>query len=769
MKSNYYKTICFGASLLAFIFQPVLGQEDDEIFELNPYSVLEEEGGYMASTTISGTGMRTSLMNIPMSINVITAEFLEDSLTHEMVEALDYNSSITQTGRVGNAGSRPATFALRGFRNRNLLVDGVTGGLSIPTQLIDRIEVVKGPNTLYGQSDPGGLVNIITKVPTAVDGGRVSARIGDNGWIQGTLDITTHAMDGKLGLRFMAEHKRTDGWRWVDGNQLNFAGVSGTYDFTENAQGFFLISRNEEQGFPTERATWSFERIATDLNGDGDFDDSTGVGGITEATARYNNTFIPREFVTSTPDNRFELNNDFLTLGFRIAITERHNLQYKHNFYDSENIVSFREFNTFQSYDETDDKRADVNHTINRGTAKDIVHTINDIIDFDTGDVRHQLLLGIRKSERINGELGDYRLRERGVTGGIRESDRLDQLEADTGKVFRRWLHKSDIDNNVPIWNDDVPSWEEQLTYGLRSNNTHKSFQDIDTLYATDNIFFMEDRLNILAGIRHIAIKQHTVALGGAQRGLAIDESDTNFQLGGVYRINPNLSAYVNLADAFEANTLVDPDTGDFYTPITSEAVELGLKFTDLFDGRLGGSATIFQINKDNVVRSDYNPVTFISDRAFTSDESKGFELEFFIAPVENWDMVLAYTYLDAEVSGALNPVLTGLRLEGAAPHRATFFNSYTFDDGPMEGLRIGGGVVWADGPIQQFGTAPNELVTEDGYTTYDLFARYPTMIGDQPVTFGINLDNAFDEFFVRSRAATNQARQIVLSATFDL
>jgi iron complex outermembrane receptor protein len=225
----------------------------------------------------------------------------------------------------------------------------------------------------------------------------------------------------------------------------------------------------------------------------------------------------------------------------------------------------------------------------------------------------------------------------------------------------------------------------------------------------------------------------------------------------------------VNLADAFEANTRVDPDTGDFFAPVESQAVELGLKFTDLFDGRLGGSVTIFQINKDNVVRTDYNPVTYISDRAFTNDESKGFELELFIAPVKNWDMVLGYTYLDAEVATALNPVLQGLRLEGAAPHRLTFFNKYTFDDGPMEGLRIGGGLVWADGPIQQFGTAPNELVVEDGYTTIDLFARYPTMIGDQPVTFGVNIDNVTDEFFVRSRAATNQARQIVFSATFDL
>ena len=760
MKTNYYKTLCFSASILALGLQPVLGQEDDEIYELNPFSVEEDKSGYSSTVTISGTGMRTSLMNVPMSINVITSEFLEDSLTHEFIEALDYNSSITQTGRSGNNNARPAQFSLRGFRNRNILVDGVTGGAHVPVQLIDRIEVVKGPNTLYGQSDPGGLVNVITKTPLAEDGGRISTRIGDNGWIQGTADVTMHAMNGKLGLRVMAEHKETDGWRWVDGHQLNFQGVSGNFQFSEQTVGSFMISKNTLSGFPSERATWSFERIPTDLNGDGDFDDAV-PGGIKESTARYNNTFIPKEYVTSTNGNGFDLDNDFLSLGMRHAFSEAHNMQYKYNFYDTANTVSFREFNTFAGPLGSSNS----NMSINNSRIRDEVHTINDIIDFQTGDARHVLLLGYRKSERVQGGHGTFRLR------AVKKPEAaiLRQIEADTGKVFRDYLYRDDILNGVPIWEDDVLSWSELRTYGIRTNQTDRSFQDIDTMYATDNIFFMEDRLNILAGIRRIKINQHTILLGGAPSGLPVNVSDTNYQLGGVYRINENLSAYLNLADAFEPNTKTNPDTGDFYTPQTSEAIELGVKFVDLYDGKLSGSATVFKIGKDSVVRSDYNPVTFTSDVSITADESKGFEIELFANPIENWEMVFGYSYIDAEVVGALNPLLEGLRLEGAAPHRATFFNNYTFDDGPMKGLRIGGGVVWADGPIPQFGTPNNALVFEDGYTTVDFFMRYPTMIGEHPVTFGLNIDNVTDEFFVRSRAATNQARQIVFSATFDL
>ncbi len=108
----------------------------------------------------------------------------------------DYNTSITQTTRNNLGATRPSSFAIRGFRNRNLLVDGVLGGLYLPVQMVDRIEVVKGPNTLYGQSDPGGLVNVITKTPRAEEGGNVTAKAGTNEWYQLRLDYTVRA-DGR--------------------------------------------------------------------------------------------------------------------------------------------------------------------------------------------------------------------------------------------------------------------------------------------------------------------------------------------------------------------------------------------------------------------------------------------------------------------------------------------------------------------------------------------------------------------------------------------
>jgi len=77
---------------------------------------------------------------------------------------------------------------------------------------------------------------------------------------------------------------------------------------------------------------------------------------------------------------------------------------------------------------------------------------------------------------------------------------------------------------------------------------------------------------------------------------------------------NPTVSAFVNLADAYEPSTAVNPDTGDFFTPQTSDAIEVGVKFVDLYDGRLSGSIATFNIQKENLVRNDFNPLTFMTD-----------------------------------------------------------------------------------------------------------------------------------------------------------
>jgi iron complex outermembrane receptor protein len=728
--------------------------KDDPII-LNPFDVTAGSNkGYMATNTISGTAMNTPLKEVPMAINVITAEFLSDSLVGTFEQALDFNSAVTQTARVP-VSNRGDLFSIRGFRNRNVLVDGVTSGDFIPAQMIDRIEVVKGPNTLYGQSDPGGLINIISKRPQGRNRLSVGVRAGDNGVLGGDFDANVVAGQGRLGLRLVGAYNETDGYRIIDGNEMTFLGVAGDVKVARDTTFVFHVSGSEIDGITSQRSTFSFELIPTDLNRDGRID-GTLVNGIAENTARFNNTFLPRDYTSATEGTRFKQESTFQQFGVRQRVGRHANLQYMFVRTDQDIDMTFREYNTFNAAGSSD-----ANHSAQQNSNRTDAHTLNSLFTVTTGPLTHRILLGGRYTWD-QGEGGTYSLR---TLGPGTERATLDRMIAQ-GRRIRLFLTKNDVLTGVPYWRDDTPTAAEMRALGTRGNAVWMSETRVGSAYLSDSISLLSNRLKVLGGLRYIRIRSQSTNLTGAKIGQLNDQHDTSYQVGATYDLTPQLAVYANTATAFNPNGF-DANTGVYFNPELSEAYEVGLKFEDLWQGRLGGSVSLFQIRKDNVQRSDYNPVTFRTDSEITNDESRGWETELFFNPTRAWQMVINYSRIDAKVITS-RTLAKNLRLEGATPHRLTFWSSYAINAGPLKGLRFGGGMIYARGPIQQFGTSNSQLVYEDGYTTFNAFARYPVRLFEQPLAFGVNIDNLTDQFFMRSRAGTNNPRQIVFSVRWD-
>ncbi|MBD2360534.1 TonB-dependent receptor [Anabaena minutissima FACHB-250] len=123
---------------------------------------------------VTATRTEEDVLNIPRSVTVITREQIEQQskLSTNLADIL----AKTVPG-FGVPTNRTNTFGqnLRG-RNISVLIDGVPQNSnlqSIPGQLttidpsaIERIEVVRGPNAIYGGQATGGVVNIITKRPS---------------------------------------------------------------------------------------------------------------------------------------------------------------------------------------------------------------------------------------------------------------------------------------------------------------------------------------------------------------------------------------------------------------------------------------------------------------------------------------------------------------------------------------------------------------------------------------------------------------------------
>src|SRR6187431_1876952 len=130
--------------------------------------------GYVANRTFSGTKTNTPLREIPQSVSVIGADQIRDQKPQSFDQILRYTPGVS--GEVFGADTRNDWFLLRGFRAQQdaTFLDGLplfnTAFATWKLQPfgLERVEVLRGPSSvLYGGGSPGGVVNAVSKMPTA--------------------------------------------------------------------------------------------------------------------------------------------------------------------------------------------------------------------------------------------------------------------------------------------------------------------------------------------------------------------------------------------------------------------------------------------------------------------------------------------------------------------------------------------------------------------------------------------------------------------------
>ncbi|MDH2381822.1 TonB-dependent siderophore receptor [Bradyrhizobium sp. CER78] len=131
--------------------------------------------GYLARQSAVGTKTSTPIIQTPQSVTVISAEQIRDQkVVSKFDEVLRYTPGVV--GGTFGADFRNDWFLIRGFpaQNESLFLDGLqlfyTSYASWKLQPfnLERVEVLRGPSgILYGGSAPGGLVNAVSKLPSA--------------------------------------------------------------------------------------------------------------------------------------------------------------------------------------------------------------------------------------------------------------------------------------------------------------------------------------------------------------------------------------------------------------------------------------------------------------------------------------------------------------------------------------------------------------------------------------------------------------------------
>lgn len=211
---------------------------DDEVIRLSPFLVSGDGaavGRYTSLESTSAGRVRVNIMDSSQNVSVITSEMLTDVGAGRILDATKYIAGITES-TLPNAQDRTN---VRGFQADGRTVDGFTYGgfMSMDPAIVDRIEVVKGPNAILAPqpTSPGGTVNSATKKPQFRDFGLINAQVGEFDANSGFIDVNRKVSD-KVAVRGVVSVRDWDNW-WRDSSIRSFTVMPGlTYKFSETAQ-----------------------------------------------------------------------------------------------------------------------------------------------------------------------------------------------------------------------------------------------------------------------------------------------------------------------------------------------------------------------------------------------------------------------------------------------------------------------------------------------------------------------------------------------------
>lgn len=169
------------------------------VLRLNPVEKTGEE------VVITGTMKAVRRSESPVAVEIFSPQFFKRDPAPSIFEALQHvngvrpqlNCNVCNTGDIHiNGLEGPYTMVTIDGMPIVSSLASVYGLFGIPVQLIDRVEIVKGPASgLYGSEAIGGLINIITRQPEKAPRWAVDGMY--NSWQEQQWDIGTRIRIGK--------------------------------------------------------------------------------------------------------------------------------------------------------------------------------------------------------------------------------------------------------------------------------------------------------------------------------------------------------------------------------------------------------------------------------------------------------------------------------------------------------------------------------------------------------------------------------------------
>lgn len=699
-----FSAVYFVSALHAQATVPEQAKTEDAPVVLTPFEVSATNQGYAPSETLSGTKVRTPLREIPMNIQVVTSDFIEDTGALDLQEAMAYNAAVTV-----NANAYQAT--IRGFSSDWQLRNGFRYYKKTDTTKVSRIEEISGPAAvLYGITQPGGILNVITKQPSG----------NNSGWVRETYSDQRERVDGEFDVRLN------------DKVSLLLVGAyeGDTPDIAYDNTYFRTLS-------PTLR--W---QISPNTKLIVDFDWTNNFHHFTSGFLTYNGVpiqapvsqggfGIPQSVNYEGPNNYYKESTQTLFMTLEHQFSDNASVRLAYNQHEQDSIEDYMGIGTVKA---PAGNRAGIpagtpsvegtwrNYTLDnnmRSLAAD------GLLKFETGPVKHQILAG--------GQVGVDKF----------WSPRY--YDWDTKKNNYVWRYWALSNPNPDLRKPDDVAYIFQTTLSSQSRREENT---VASLYLTHQARFWHDRVVTLAGVFYSEIDDYIRAFDGEQQRYSA--SKMNPQAGVVFKVADPISIYALYATSlYPQPGGATGGFGEIFPPVKGKSFEYGVKF-DALQSNLSGTVSVYDIKQEGRVIFDDTAPNAQNPTADPNlprganvptgkTQSKGVDISAFYRATHELQFVGSYAYNNTEILHDSKPYLVGRKVTPFYRNRAALWTKYS--PGWAKGFSAGVGATWHGEALRGYSSSSASGIPNTAKAEYNLQANvsYTTRFNGYRTTFMID------------------------------
>ncbi|UFP94764.1 TonB-dependent siderophore receptor [Gloeobacter morelensis] len=207
---------------------------------------------YRRTRSSTATKTDTPILDTPQSIQVIPRQVIEDQGSVRMRDVLRNVSGLYLNNNYSNYSE---SFNIRGFNASQFTNAFSTSKFdsfnAVDTTNIERIEVLKGPSSvLFGQAEPAGVINYVTKRPLLQPYAAVGFTAGSYDFYRTTLDLSGPlTAGGTLAYRLTTAYEDANTFRGTQGRRVFFSPVLEWKVSPDTTLSFELIHSRDNRPF----------------------------------------------------------------------------------------------------------------------------------------------------------------------------------------------------------------------------------------------------------------------------------------------------------------------------------------------------------------------------------------------------------------------------------------------------------------------------------------------------------------------------------------